>query len=79
MANSTEDFKTGPVVGTSGADSMVDDGNRSTAAPSGNETEKDDPNIVDWDGPDDPANPRNWSSFKRNSHVVMVSLFTLNA
>ncbi|ETS87248.1 hypothetical protein PFICI_01076 [Pestalotiopsis fici W106-1] len=34
-------------------------------------------NIVDWDGPDDPQNPRNWPSLKRNSHVVFISLFTL--
>jgi len=26
------------------------------------EREERDPNIVDWDGPDDPANPRNWYS-----------------
>ncbi|KAF5015496.1 hypothetical protein F66182_13157, partial [Fusarium sp. NRRL 66182] len=24
-----------------------------------------DPNIVDWDGPDDPTNPRNWSRSKK--------------
>ncbi len=38
-----------------------------------------DPNIVDWDGPDDPENPLNWSSTKKNLHVVIVSLFTLVA
>ncbi|TBU42457.1 MFS general substrate transporter [Dichomitus squalens] len=25
----------------------------------------DDPNLVDWYGPDDPDNPRNWSTFKK--------------
>lgn len=38
-----------------------------------------DPNIVDWDGDDDPAHPRNWSKFMRNLHVVLASLFTLYA
>lgn len=38
-----------------------------------------DPNVVDWDGPDDPANPLNWSKFKRNLHVIIVSIFTLYA
>ncbi|KAF7557269.1 hypothetical protein G7Z17_g806 [Cylindrodendrum hubeiense] len=38
-----------------------------------------DPNIVDWDGPDDPENPLNWSSSKKNMHVVIVSLFSLSA
>ena len=36
-----------------------------------------DPNIVDWDGDDDAANPLNWSKFLRNFHVILVSLFTL--
>lgn len=34
----------------------------------------DDPNIVWWDGPDDPQNPRNWSSLKKNVNVGLVSL-----
>ncbi|RJE25315.1 Major Facilitator Superfamily [Aspergillus sclerotialis] len=38
-----------------------------------------DPNIVDWDGDDDPAHPRNWSKFLRNLHVVLASVFTLYA
>ncbi|EKG15179.1 Major facilitator superfamily [Macrophomina phaseolina MS6] len=38
-----------------------------------------DPNLVDWDGPDDPANPMNWPKSKRLGHVVMASLTTLFA
>ncbi|KAL6415671.1 putative transporter [Ilyonectria robusta] len=38
-----------------------------------------DPNIVDWDGPKDPENPLNWSSSKKNMHVIIVSLFSLAA
>ncbi|KUM59436.1 hypothetical protein ACN42_g7712 [Penicillium freii] len=34
---------------------------------------------VDWDGPDDPANPLNWSQAKKNMHVIFVSVFTLYA
>jgi hypothetical protein len=37
------------------------------------------PVVVDWEGPDDPENPRNWTTSKKNLHVVMISLFTLNA
>lgn len=33
--------------------------------------------MIEWDGPKDPSNPRNWSSFKRTFHVVIVSMFTL--
>ena len=36
-----------------------------------------DPNIVDWDGPDDPANPRNWTKKKKMLNVVLVSLSVL--
>ncbi|KAK7413983.1 hypothetical protein QQX98_007166 [Neonectria punicea] len=37
------------------------------------------PNVVDWDGPDDPENPRNWSKSKKNMNVIIVSLFSLVA
>ncbi len=33
--------------------------NMATAAQNSQEHEQD-PNIVDWDGPNDPANPQNW-------------------
>ncbi|KAF2969996.1 hypothetical protein GQX73_g3493 [Xylaria multiplex] len=36
-------------------------------------------NIVDWDGPDDPENPLRWSNSKKNTHIVIVSLFALIA
>ncbi|KAJ5728542.1 MFS transporter [Penicillium malachiteum] len=36
-----------------------------------------DVHFVDWDGPDDPKNPRNWSSGKKLVHVLLVSGFTL--
>ncbi|KAJ5261256.1 MFS multidrug transporter [Penicillium angulare] len=32
--------------------------------------------MVTWDGPDDPENPKNWSSTNKWMAVVMVSLFT---
>jgi hypothetical protein len=36
-------------------------------------------NVVDWDGPDDPENPRNWSTWKRMTQVVIASAFLLTA
>ncbi|KAK0388658.1 hypothetical protein NLU13_4901 [Sarocladium strictum] len=36
-----------------------------------------DENLVTWDGPDDPANPKNWTIKKKWAAVVTVSLFTL--
>lgn len=79
MADSIKDIEKGPADITATADSTADDGNQSTVAPSGHETDKADPNIVDWDGPDDPENPLNWPSAKRNLHIALVSVFTLNA
>jgi hypothetical protein len=31
------------------------------------------PNEVDWDGPDDPHNPRNWPTWKR---AMLVGIIT---
>ncbi|KAH8653888.1 major facilitator superfamily domain-containing protein [Xylariales sp. PMI_506] len=36
-----------------------------------------DPNIVDWDNPDDPANPRNWSKGHKILNIALVSLSVL--
>jgi hypothetical protein len=36
----------------------------------------DDPNVVNWDGPDDPANPQNWSAKKKTINVILVSSVT---
>ncbi|OGE54732.1 hypothetical protein PENARI_c005G00818 [Penicillium arizonense] len=38
---------------------------------------KDDSMIVDWEGPDDSENPRNWSPRKRWGHVVIISILAL--
>jgi hypothetical protein len=35
--------------------------------------------VVDWDGPDDPQNPRNWPTWKRMTQVVFASAFLLTA
>lgn len=39
--------------------------------------ERQDPNIVDWDGPDDPENPQNWSPAKKWAHIAVLSVLTL--
>ncbi|KAL9099614.1 MAG: hypothetical protein Q9187_009474 [Circinaria calcarea] len=35
-----------------------------------------DPNVVDWDGPDDPANPLNWSEKVKWSLIALLSCMT---
>ncbi|OLN97668.1 Fluconazole resistance protein 1-like protein 2 [Colletotrichum chlorophyti] len=42
-----------------------------------NEEEPRDPNVVDFDGPSDPENPLNWSTTKKTTPIVIVSLTTL--
>ncbi|EMD91144.1 hypothetical protein COCC4DRAFT_39710 [Bipolaris maydis ATCC 48331] len=41
------------------------------------EEQERDPNIVDWDGPDDPNNPQNWPMKKKWRIVAALSLVTL--
>ncbi|KAI0020811.1 MFS multidrug transporter [Xylariomycetidae sp. FL0641] len=45
----------------------------------GNGSEEDqskDPNVVTWDGPDDPENPLNWSQRRKWTATILVSCFT---
>ena len=34
--------------------------------------EAQDPNIVDWDSPDDPANPQNWCAAHENRAILLL-------
>lgn len=36
-----------------------------------------DPNLVEWSGPDDPENPKNWLRSRKWAVVFVVSTFTL--
>ncbi|KAI9725592.1 MAG: hypothetical protein M1828_003080 [Chrysothrix sp. TS-e1954] len=40
------------------------------------EAEVTDPNLVSWDGPDDPENPKNWSLKRKWIALLVVSTFT---
>ena len=39
--------------------------------------EQDDPNIVFWDGPDDPENPMNWPERKKWINIGVLSFLTV--
>ncbi|KAI6808389.1 hypothetical protein KC340_g18437 [Hortaea werneckii] len=41
------------------------------------EQEDHDRNIVDWDGPDDPSNPVNWSPTRKWTNIAVLSALTL--
>lgn len=53
--------------------SVHDDGASKTAA---DEQSQKDPDIVDWEGPNDPENPMNWSSAQKITAIGLVSLIT---
>ena len=48
-----------------------------TALPDRNTQDDRDPNIVDWDGPDDPENPLNWPFKKKLAATAVISTITL--
>lgn len=35
-----------------------------------------DPNVVNWDGPDDPENPLNWPSKRKWTNIGLLALIT---
>lgn len=38
---------------------------------------KKDPNLVEWDGPDDPENPQNWPKWKKWVYTMTLSSLTV--
>lgn len=52
-------------------DDTLEEANQAAAA------EAVDPNIVDWDGPDDPENPMNWPASKKWKLISVLALVTL--
>lgn len=54
---------------------LFDDLNRDKAK--GIEETEQNRNVVDWDGPDDPENPLNWSQAKKWANIATISSITL--
>ncbi|KAF2185482.1 hypothetical protein K469DRAFT_160912 [Zopfia rhizophila CBS 207.26] len=40
-------------------------------------SETKDPNVIDWDGPNDTHNPMNWACGPKYTHLALVSIITL--
>ena len=51
--------------------------NGSSGRSSEGEGSPQDPNIVDFDGPDDPENPLNWPGARKARSIAIVSLIAL--
>ncbi len=54
------------------------DRNSEQGRPRGNPDESKDPNQVEWDGPDDPDNPQNWSQKRKWLLTILASFLTVN-
>ncbi|KAI3393219.1 hypothetical protein diail_4546 [Diaporthe ilicicola] len=70
-ANSTSDTASKPGVIDIEAHSAP------TSVIEADKVEAPDANVVGWDGPEDPENPRNWSLGKKWAQIISVSLFAL--
>lgn len=63
--------------------SVIDSQQQEEKSASADPTEKprqdvsQDPDIVDWDGPDDPQNPQNWPENKKWMNIALISGMTL--
>lgn len=72
------DLESGPdsfAIHTNETEANRKEANQEIILREGNEEESD-PNIVGWDGLDDPANPINWSERAKWSNVMVVSMIT---
>jgi hypothetical protein len=56
----------------------IDDGLRGPTSDKLPPDEDNDPNVVTWDGPNDPANPKNWSRPYRWLITLLCCITTLN-
>ncbi|KAF1838627.1 MFS general substrate transporter [Decorospora gaudefroyi] len=70
-----ESFSTDVEKGVDGQthSTHTDEGTLSDAAPA---TQERDPNIVDWDGPDDPTNPQNWPAKRKWGIIAALGAVT---
>lgn len=59
-------------------ESNSNDDDSEQGRPRGNPDKKNNPNEVDWDGPDDPENPQNWSQKRKWILTLLVSFLTVN-
>jgi hypothetical protein len=68
------DFETATIVPETGSEPTTRDGPLDSEK---REEEERDPNIVTWDGPDDPTNPMNWTMRKKWGNVAVLSILTI--
>lgn len=55
----------------------IERGAEAEAAVEDEKAPKKDPNLVEWDGPDDPENPQNWPKWKKWVYTMTLSSLTV--
>lgn len=72
--------KESPASSEAEKEADLEAGNRRSSSSSKTEVETQvaavNPSVVDWDGPDDPQNPMNWSSGLKWGNVAVISSVT---
>jgi len=58
-------------------DLVINDEKDSSPPSKDKEEEVKDPNLIDWEGPDDPAHPQNWSFAKKARITISLGVMTL--
>lgn len=58
------------------ADADVEGSTSSDSKKQENEIDENDPFLVDWNGPDDPENPRNWTNRRKIWHLFIIMMLT---
>jgi len=74
---SRRDIELGGGQGDDGCHATLEKIGGGAGSGAGGSDDDDDPNLVTWDGPSDPDNPKNWPNRKKWAAVVVVSFFTL--
>lgn len=64
-----------PIPGTTAESAIKSDIEAPPVQPVVSEKEAN-PDLVDWDGPDDPENPFNWPSYKKWRQLMFMSVNT---
>lgn len=72
MTGKVEDVEASPNSRRISGDEITQE----SATPTSLQSEAEKSNIVDWDGPNDPENPMNWSFFRKWFTVTLVSVVT---
>ena len=76
MSNASEHtIETWPQTGL-GMESQDNKPERTVEASGGVDAIENGEIYVSWDGPEDPANPRNWCLSKKSRHILLVALIT---